>query len=127
MVLTCLIISLITSSYILFPNFSIVNADNLIVSVFTDKPVYNPGENVIITVRVNKQVGDMLLGVGGANVFVSVIPPGGPAAFWPASPTGIVGEYRFIHSLSPASGGGIYKVSAKATHPGDVPGSAQTT
>ena len=70
------------------------NAGNLLVSIFTDKPVYNPEENVIITVRVQKLVGgDMMLGVDGANVAVDIEPPGGGIALFPASPTGIVGEY----------------------------------
>lgn len=104
------------------------NAENLLVSVFTNKPSYNPGENVVITVRVQKLVGgDMMLGVDGANVFVSIEPPGGGIAGWPAAPTGIVGEYTYTHHLSPDASGGVYKVHAQATHPGDVAGSDQTT
>ena len=44
--------------------------------------------------RVQKLVGgDMMLGVDGANVAVDIEPPGGGIALFPASPTGIVGEY----------------------------------
>ncbi|MEM2228433.1 MAG: hypothetical protein QXR82_06520 [Candidatus Bathyarchaeia archaeon] len=112
---------------ILFIGFALkienVNAA-LTVSVTTDKAVYNPGENVRIFVTVKK---DGTL-IDGANVFVSVEPPGGGISGKPASqiPGPPAGDYTAIFSLSPSAGGGVYKVFAQATFGGES-GSAQTT
>jgi len=102
-------------------------AADLIVDVATNKLVYDPGEDVTITVMVSELNIDILLGVDGADVFVSIEPPGGSIAGFPAPPTGgIVGEYRYIHHLSNDAAGGTYVITADAVKVGDS-GSEQTT
>jgi len=100
-----------------------VNAANLVVTVQTNKAVYNPGENVVIRVYVTR------LGspVNDAVVFVSIEPPGGPVLGFPAPYAGPTGWYQYTFPLSSSPGGGVYKVTAQATRLGDNPGSAQTT
>lgn len=96
----------------------------LTVTVATDKAVYNPGENVRIIVTVRK---DSAL-IDGANVFVSIEPPGGGISGEPASPIPgpPAGDYSIIFPLSSSAGGGVYKVFAHATFGGES-GLAQTT
>ncbi|MFC1506200.1 hypothetical protein ACFLQ6_03920 [Thermoproteota archaeon] len=101
-------------------------AADLIVDVATNKLVYDPGEDVTITVMVSQLNIDILLGVDGADVFVHIEPPGGSIAGFPAPPTGgIVGEYRYIHHLSNDAAGGTYVVTANAAKGADS-GSEQT-
>jgi hypothetical protein len=103
------------------------HAATLTVTVTTNKAVYDPGEDVIITVMVRRLVGDMLLPVDGASVLVSIEPPGGGIAAFPASATGMIsGEYRYTHHLASSAAGGLYKVTAHASKGADS-GSKQTT
>ena len=100
------------------------NAANLVVNIVeTDKAVYNPGENVVISAYVTK------LGapINDANVIVGIEPPGGPVIGFAAPHISPDGWYQYTFPLSGSAGGGVYKVSATATHPGDTAGSAQTT
>ncbi len=115
-----LLVMLISAMPVLF--VSQANAAILTVSVQTNKAVYNQGESVIIRVYVVK----FGVPVVGATVFVSVEPPGGGVASFPAGPIGGPGWYGYTSNLSPSAGGGVYKVGAHATKGGDS-GSAQTT
>ncbi|MBS7623639.1 hypothetical protein KEJ39_08235 [Candidatus Bathyarchaeota archaeon] len=103
------------------------HAATLQVTVTTNKAVYDPGEDVVITIMVRRLVGDMLLPVDGASVLVSIEPPGGGIAAFPAPATGMIsGEYRYTHHLAGSAAGGLYKVTAHAEKGADS-GSKQTT
>jgi hypothetical protein len=99
------------------------DAANLVVTVQTNKAVYNPGENVVIGSYVTR----LGVPINDANVIVGIEPPGGPVIGFAAPHVGSDGWYQYTFPLSGSSGGGVYKVSATATHPPDTPGSAQTT
>lgn len=115
-------------SITLHPQIEKVYAGNLEVSVQTNKAVYNPGEGVTISVMVTTIVGgDMVLGVDGATVYINIETPEGSVSGEFAVPGAIIGSYSVTYPLSPAASGGVYKVYAEATHPGDNPGSDQTT
>ena len=117
--LLLMILTLVMPAFLVPP----VNAANLAVTVQTDKAVYNPGENVVIRAYVTRSGSAF----NDAQVIVSIEPPGGPVIGFPAPSTGPGGWYQYTFPLSPSSGGGVYKVTAQATHTGDTPGSAQTT
>jgi len=95
------------------------------VTVQTDHPTYNPGDTVPIRVHVTTSGGTVP--VDDAEVFVSIIPPGGGAVGGLADLFGAPGWYTYEHALSPSAGGGVYTVKAQATRAGDTPGSAETT
>ena len=96
----------------------------LMVNVSTNKPVYSPGEDVVIkaTVRADGTP------VSGATVTIGLVPPGGPAVAYPAPESGIEpGSYFYTLHLSPSAASGVWSVSASASKPGYTAGSSSTT
>ncbi|MBS7645254.1 MAG: MG2 domain-containing protein [Candidatus Bathyarchaeia archaeon] len=96
------------------------------VHVSTNKPVYSPGENVIIKAKVREADGVTI--VSGANVMIGIVPPGGPAVAHPAPESGIEpGSYFYTLNLPSTAPSGVWSVSAHASKPGYTAGSDSTT
>jgi len=101
------------------------NAANLVVTVQTDKAVYNPGDNVVIKVYVTRSGTPF----SNASVYGGIEFPGGGTFVFSAPLPGPGGWYQYTFHLSPSAVGGVYKVTVTAISPisGDTSGSAQTT
>jgi len=98
----------------------------LLVRVSTNKPVYSPGEDVVIKAEVREA--DGVTRVSGAHVTIGIIPPGGGAVAYPAAEIGIQpGDYFYTLHLSPTAVSGTWSVSAHASKPGYTDGSDSTT
>ena len=105
---TILMIFVLITPFFVVPK---ANADILFVVAAPGKPTYNPGEPVVIAVDVKKAG----IGLTGAKVFVSIEFPGGGITGGLASPTMVLGTYRYLYNLSPSAAGGVYKVVATAS------------
>ena len=97
---------------------------SMVVSVNTDKPSYNHGSTVYITVSVTDSTSTM--SIAGASVTVTVSGPSGTVASGTGT-TNSNGLVTFKLRLSPRAPTGIYIVQATATANGYNPDSASTT
>ncbi|MEM2122840.1 MAG: zinc-ribbon domain-containing protein [Candidatus Bathyarchaeia archaeon] len=124
-VLFSLLLCLLISSVLYFSE-GVEAQPPLKVKVSTNKPVYSPGEDVVIKATVREADGVTI--VSGANVMIGLVPPGGPAMAHPAPESGIEpGSYFYTLHLSPSAASGVWSVSAHASKPGYTDGSDSTS
>ena len=91
-----IIITFLILSLTLVIDFKELNAQPpLLVYLSTNKPTYFPGEDVIIKVEVREM--DGVTKVSGADVWIGLVPPPGPAIAFPGTEMGI-GDYFYTYS-----------------------------
>jgi len=122
-----IIITFLILSVTLIIDFKELNAQPpLLAYVSTNKAAYSPGEDVVIKVEVRET--DGVTRVSGADVWIGLIPPPGPAIAFPAAEIGIQpGDYFYTYSLSPSEASGTWSVSAQASKVGFSDGSDSTS
>jgi hypothetical protein len=122
-----IIIMFLILSLTLIIDFKELNAQPpLLVYVSTNKAAYSPGEDVVIKVEVRET--DGVTRVSGADVWIGLVPPPGPAIAFPGAEIGIQpGDYFYTYSLSPSEASGTWSVSSQASKIGFSDGSDSTS